>query len=176
MASFSRSSGRTSEVRYQLSGPSAVETGTVYGIPGLVINESSSGCSSVVSCKPSTSLAYSSCSLEASVFLILCTLSRKIGGITCIYGTYSSIFSPNLTTLLAAESSMGRVRSILRDSMHTLSMIDIQISVRNGCGIGDVRTTHRYYVLHQKRRWRLWTSLLRPVLRPWDRADSGKNR
>lgn len=35
--------------------------------------------------------------------------------------THSSIFSPSLVTLREAESSIGRVRSMLRDSMQTLS-------------------------------------------------------
>lgn len=38
-------------------------------------------------------------------------------------GTHSSIFSPSLITLLAAESSIGRVRSTDSDSMQTLSML-----------------------------------------------------
>lgn len=37
-------------------------------------------------------------------------------------GANSSIFSPSLVTLRAAESSMGLVRSMLRDSMQTLSI------------------------------------------------------
>ena len=37
-------------------------------LPGLLVKASSSD---AASCNPSTSLAYSSCSLEASVFLIL---------------------------------------------------------------------------------------------------------
>lgn len=35
--------------------------------------------------------------------------------------THSSILSPSFVTLRAAESSIGRVRSTLNDSMHTLS-------------------------------------------------------
>ena len=36
--------------------------------------------------------------------------------------TYSSILSANLATLLEAESNIGLVRSMLRDSMQTLSV------------------------------------------------------
>ena len=35
--------------------------------------------------------------------------------------THSSILSPSLVTLLAAESSIGLVKSMLNDSMQTLS-------------------------------------------------------
>jgi hypothetical protein len=43
------------------------------------MNASSSDCSSMPSCRPSTSFAYSSCSLEASVFLILKIVSADRG-------------------------------------------------------------------------------------------------
>lgn len=38
----------------------------------------------------------------------------------------SSIFSPSFVTLLAAASSMGRVRSTERDSMQTLSVCNVR--------------------------------------------------
>ena len=41
---------------------------------------------------------------------------------------YSSIFSPSLTTLRAAESSIGLVRSMLNDSIQTLSVRVVRMS------------------------------------------------
>ena len=86
--------------------------------PGFVINASSS---SAASCRPSTNFAYSSCSLDASVRLILVALGQSVVDEYVRQVIYSSILSPNRVTLLAAESNIGRVRSILSDSIQTLS-------------------------------------------------------
>jgi len=50
--------------------------------------------------------------------------SDKVEGQTSLSlpQTYSSIFSESFVTLLPAESSIGLVRSILKDSMQTLSI------------------------------------------------------
>lgn len=86
----------------------------------------SSSLATSCSCKPCTSFWYSSCSLVASVFLIL--MRKCIPSVlTCFQcgqcRTHSSIFSVNVCTLLAAASSMGLVRSTLKDSIQTLSIL-----------------------------------------------------
>jgi hypothetical protein len=95
-------------------------------VRGFVMKASSSIESSVASCSPATSFAYSSCNFAASVFLILpqdkyMAAQRE--------AAYSSIFSPSLPTLRAAESNIGRVRSILNDSMQTLSQRRVRMRV-----------------------------------------------
>ena len=90
-------------------------------LPGLDTKASSA---LSASCRPSTSLAYSSWSFEASVFLILLA-DQHSGNILKTKGAHSSILSPSRITLRAAESSIGRVRSMLRDSMQTLSVVRV---------------------------------------------------
>ena len=51
--------------------------------------------------------------------------------------THSSIFSPNLVTLLPAASSIGLVRSTDSDSMQTLS---VKIKIDNQLGVDDTRS------------------------------------
>ena len=87
--------------------------------PGLAIISSSSR-ASFACCKPDTSFSYSFCNLSESVFLILnqINLSRML---VVTLNTHSSILSPILLTLLAAESNIGLVKSTDSDSMHTLS-------------------------------------------------------
>jgi len=118
MASCSRSSGSTGKT-----------SGMTFGIwnlvPGAPMKVSVSLWSVTDSCKPSTSLAYSSCNLAASVVFILCGY-RLSNESTRTWTTYSSIFSESFATLLPAESSIGLVRSMLKDSMHTLSEIHIR--------------------------------------------------
>lgn len=88
------------------------------GSTGLVMKPSLSASPGASSCRPSTSFAYSSCSLAASVVLIL---ELVVNAVDKLKVTYSSILSVSLPMLRVAESSMGLVRSILRDSMQTLS-------------------------------------------------------
>lgn len=93
---------------------------------GLAIKSSSSTFSSLC-CRPSTNRLYSSSSLDASFSLILVVVifgvsmdedRREVGKAT---RTHSAIFSVKVSTLRAAVSSIGRVKSIERDSMQTLS-------------------------------------------------------
>lgn len=91
--------------------------------------KASSARASSASWRPSTSFAYSSWSFAASVTLILQQMSQKaVSYRTC---AHSSILSPSLVTLLAAESNIGLVISILRDSIQTLSYFQIS-DVRMG--------------------------------------------
>ena len=93
--------------------------------PGLDTNASSA---LSASCSPSTSRAYSSCSFDASVFLIL--PARQPRAESDARRTHSSILSPSRITLRAAESSIGRVRSMLSDSMQTLSVVRVSMPRR----------------------------------------------
>jgi hypothetical protein len=112
IASFNRSSGRTwNHQPLEVS----VRKGT---LPGFDMKVSLS--SSMASWRPSTSFEYSSCSFAASVILILRESSHGVN--VSEKNTYSSILSPSFPTLRAAESSMGRVRSMLKDSIQTLSI------------------------------------------------------
>lgn len=85
---------------------------------------SSSSRVSFACCSPATSFSYSSCSFCASVFLILA--SARVS----VTWTYSSILSPILFTLLAADSSIGLVKSIERDSIQTLSDLSAAFRTR----------------------------------------------
>lgn len=88
---------------------------------------------------------------------------------------YSSIFSLSLPTLRAAESSMGRVRSILSDSIQTLS--ESRCTMR--CCLVCLYTSlyiYRYCGLHQRRQWRLWTFPWKPVPPLWGRGGNEKSR
>lgn len=141
-------------------------------VPGFAITSSSS-LDSFASCSPATSCAYSSCNLPASVRLILphkhqhpclCSATDE--------GTYSSIFSESLTTLRAAESSIGLVRSIDSDSRHTLSARRISLEIGD-MGRGE---TYRCYGLRQRRRYCPCSFPWIPGLRSWGRGGSGRSR
>jgi len=90
---------------------------TLDSLPGLASMSSSSRCS-LASCRPATSFSYSFCSFSASVRLILPISKTSVGS---DYWADSSILSPILLTLRAADSSIGLVRSTDSDSMQTLS-------------------------------------------------------
>lgn len=165
MASLRRSSGRT------FLGILAEHRAKFFLYkPGLVMNASSSEVSAVDSCRPSTSFAYSSCSLAASVFLILKANIFVNRHENDIENTHSSIFSLNFTTLREAESSIGLVRSMLKDSMHTLS-------ARNCSKVKYLyKRSYQYCGLHRRPRLHLLRVLLKLVLQLWGQADSETSR
>ena len=88
----------------------------------------------------------------------------------CRTFTHSSIFSPSFPTLRAAESSIGRVRSILRDSIHTLS---VRISLVNQYRLP---VPNLCYALRQIRRSHLSTSLLKLAQRLSDPGGNGRSK
>lgn len=106
------------------------ESGEKEDVPGFAIKSSSSTAFSPA-CNPSTSRRYSSSSFEASFSLILCSMAHRQSVLRQrarsvaprhALRTHSSIFCVRVSTLRAAVSSIGRVRSIESDSMQTLSV------------------------------------------------------
>ena len=87
--------------------------------------------------------------------------------------------SASLLTLREAESSIGRVRSMLRDSRQTLSADRVRVCecararVEPRC---ETKRTDRCCALRRRRRWRLWRCPWTPARRPLGRGGSGRSR